>query len=64
MLDLLTNHLSQRAAREATIYAAMPSLRSGYGHLLGPIVFTCDGWYLQTTDVDSDELPDLLDSDM
>jgi hypothetical protein len=56
MLDLLTHHLSQRAAREAAIYAAMPSLRSDYGHLLEPIV--------QTTDADSDELPDLIDSDM
>ncbi|KAJ7818450.1 hypothetical protein B0H13DRAFT_1922229 [Mycena leptocephala] len=62
ILDFLTWHLRQRAAREAAIFAAMPFLKRSHGSL-GPINLTCDGWY-SPSEFDSDELPDLIDADM
>ena len=64
MLDLMIHHLFRQAAGKAAFYAATPSLRCGCSKLLGPVVITSDGWYLETDDVDSGELPDLIDADM
>ncbi|KAF8139571.1 hypothetical protein K438DRAFT_1785530 [Mycena galopus ATCC 62051] len=50
--------LDFHAAREAAFHAFRHSLQGWQGRFLGAVHFTCDGW-----DVDSDELPDLVDWD-
>lgn len=56
--------LAQRAAHEAAFYASESGFRWNVGQLLDPVHFTCDGWHLATSDVDLDDLPDLIDWDM
>ncbi|KAF8185815.1 hypothetical protein K438DRAFT_1765599 [Mycena galopus ATCC 62051] len=58
MFDLVHHLLAQQAAREAAFHAFRHSLQGWQGRFLGAVHFTCDGW-----DVDSDELPDLVDWD-
>ncbi|KAJ6598623.1 hypothetical protein B0H10DRAFT_2231603 [Mycena sp. CBHHK59/15] len=52
------------APHEAVFYASVTGFRWDVGRLLGPVHFTCDGWYSVTSDVDLDGLPDLIDWDM
>jgi hypothetical protein len=59
------NHLlAQRAAHKAVFYASVSGIRWDVGRQLGPIHFTCDGWNSATSDVDFDDIPDLIDWDM
>lgn len=44
--------------------ASVSGFRRDVGRLLGPVHFTCDGWHSATSDVDLDDLPDLIDWDM
>ncbi|KAJ7823903.1 hypothetical protein B0H13DRAFT_1919396 [Mycena leptocephala] len=65
IIDFFTWHLRQKAAREAAFFALIGCLKSsgcGGVNRLGPITFTCDGWY-SPSDVDSEELPDLIDAE-
>ncbi|KAJ6624769.1 hypothetical protein B0H10DRAFT_1943055 [Mycena sp. CBHHK59/15] len=67
MLDLLYRHLFEQAAHEAALFASIPKLKLGprCGRSFGQVSFTWDGWEsLSAVEVDSDELPDLIDFDM
>ncbi|KAJ7814040.1 hypothetical protein B0H13DRAFT_1925034 [Mycena leptocephala] len=52
------------ASHEAAFYASISGSTWDGGRLLGPVHFTCDGWHSATSDVDLDDLPDLIDWDM
>lgn len=64
---LLYGHLFERAAHEAALFTSIPKLKLGprCGRSFGQVSFTCDGWESSSAvEVDSDELPDLIDFDM
>jgi hypothetical protein len=64
---LLYRHLFERAAHEAALFASFPKLKLGpcCGRSFGQVSFTCDGWESSSAvEVNSDELPDLIDFDM
>jgi hypothetical protein len=60
----MNRFLTQWAAYEAAFYASVSGIRWDVGQQLGPVHFTCDGWNSVTSDVDFNDIPNLIKWDM